>query len=101
MQQVTIGEHVFDGVTWDAQGDVLYLGKSDQAPIPPQGWDQSVEGDALVYDERGVLVRVTFLHPWLRLTRGERLEVHDVDTGELIGVAEGVEAVVELTPAPA
>ena len=78
---VTIGDISFDNVSYDANGDVLYLHVGD--PRSAVDFDESSEGHHLRFDESGDLVGVTIVNAkWLLQRQGkivitgpERLEV--------------------------
>ena len=69
---VKIGPYTFDGVTYDAEADVLYLSVGDTAKAVD--WDETPDGHALSFDEHGNLVGLTIV--------GARQLVEDAD-GEL------------------
>lgn len=61
---VQIGNHIFDRVRYDAEGDVLYLHHGD--PSTAVEFDASPEGHALRFDHGGELVGVTITNAgWL------------------------------------
>ena len=61
---VQIGNHIFDRVHYDAEGDVLYLHRGD--PATAVEFDASPEGHALRFDRHGDLVGVTIINArWL------------------------------------
>jgi uncharacterized protein YuzE len=51
---IKIGSNTFDHVHYDAEVDVLYLHKGD--PSTAVDFDESPEGHALRFDDRGNLV---------------------------------------------
>jgi uncharacterized protein YuzE len=78
---VTIGHTTFDRVSYDADGDVLYLHVG--APANAVDFDESPEGHHLRFDADGRLIGVTIVNAkWLlerdgkiTLTVPERVEV--------------------------
>lgn len=61
---VQIGNHIFDRVRYDAEGDVLYLHHGD--PSTAVEFDASPEGHALRLNRHGELVDVTSINArWL------------------------------------
>jgi uncharacterized protein YuzE len=56
---VQIGPYTFDGVTYDAQADVLYLSVGDVAKATD--WDETPDGHGVSFDERGNLVGLTIV----------------------------------------
>ena len=83
---VTIGGIAFDDVTYDREGDVLYLWAGK--PRRPVSDDASPEGHYLQFGERGELIAVTVVNArWLleqdgkvvvTLRDGSRLETADL-----------------------
>jgi uncharacterized protein YuzE len=77
---VTIGDIQFDNVSYDAEGDVLYLHVGD--PRSAVDFDESPEGHHVRFDAGGNLVGVTIVNAkWLLerdgkivITVPERLE---------------------------
>lgn len=70
---ITIGETVFDGVEYDARGDVLYL--SAGTPREPARTLETVEGHAVDYDEEGRMVGMVLLNVRWTLERDGELRV--------------------------
>jgi uncharacterized protein YuzE len=67
---ITIGNLTFDGVHYDADGDVLYLHRAD--PADAVDFDASPEGHALRFNADGELIGVTIVRPrWLLEHEGE------------------------------
>ncbi len=64
---VTIANTTFDSVSYDAEGDVLYLHVGDARSAVD--FDASAESHALRYDDGGRLVGVTILNAKLLLER--------------------------------
>jgi uncharacterized protein YuzE len=64
---VRIGDLEFQGVSYDADVDVLYLHTGD--PADAVDFDASAEGHALRYDEVGGLVGITILNARWNLER--------------------------------
>lgn len=56
---VKIGPYTFDGVTYDAEADVLYLSVGDSAKAVE--WDETPDGHGISFDERGDLVGLTIV----------------------------------------
>jgi uncharacterized protein YuzE len=84
---ITIGGIAFDEVTYDREGDVLYLWAGK--PRPPAFDDASPESHYLQFGERGELIAMTIVNArWLlehdgkivvTLPDGSRLETADLD----------------------
>lgn len=78
---VTIGNLTFDGVRYDAKGDVLYLHRAD--PAEAVDFDESPEGHHLRFDRDGSLIGLTIVNAkWtlehkgvITVTLPERFEV--------------------------
>jgi len=67
---ITIGNLIFDGVHYAADGDVLYLHRAD--PADAVEFDASPEGYALLFNAGGELIGVTIVRPrWLLNHEGE------------------------------
>lgn len=67
---VQIGNLTFDGVHYDAGGDVLYLHRGDVRDAVD--FDESPEGHALRFNAKGELIGVTIVRPrWLLEHEGE------------------------------
>ena len=62
---ITIGSNTYDRVSYDADGDVLYLHKGD--PSTAVDWSETPEGDALRFGPDGELVGLTIIRPRWRL----------------------------------
>jgi uncharacterized protein YuzE len=56
---VHIGPYTFNGVTYDAEADVLYLTVGDTAE--PVDWDETPEGHGVGFDEDGNLISLTIV----------------------------------------
>jgi uncharacterized protein YuzE len=56
---VHIGPYTFDGVTYDAEADVLYLSVGDTAKAV--NWDETPDGHGISFDEHGDLVGLTIV----------------------------------------
>ena len=91
---VRIGDHEFDYVEWDEEGDVLYLAKGGPQPVP--GLHASPEGHHLRIDETGSLQAITLVGPRDILEHDGRAPVSMPD-GTPIGDADIAELV--LSPA--
>ena len=70
---LTIGTHTFDRVSYDADGDVLYLHKGDG--LTDADWDETPEGHGLSFNAAGELVGVTIVSPRHILARHGRLTI--------------------------
>ena len=70
---ITIGETKFDGIEYDARGDVLYL--SIGAPCAPARTLETTEGHAVDYDEDGRLIGMVLLNVRWTLERDGELRV--------------------------
>jgi len=57
----TIGGIEFDNVTYDAEGDVLYLHVGD--PSTAVDFDETPEGHAIRFDASGRIVGLTLVRP--------------------------------------
>jgi hypothetical protein len=90
--EVTLGEHRFDVVDYDAGFDVLYLGKSALRTGPTGRCADSLEGHALQFAESGELIWIELFSPrrWLRETGCVRVTDED---GTVIGDADVAEIV--------
>lgn len=67
---IKIGDHEFDRVSYDPDGDVLYLSKGE----PQEAWDTlaSPEGHAVRLDRDGQVIGLTLVSvQWLIEERGE------------------------------
>jgi len=61
---VLIGSHEFDRVSYDARGDVLYLGRSGARPCAVT--DATPEGHAVQLDADGAVIGLTVVNArWL------------------------------------
>ena len=61
---VLIGSHEFDQVSYDQQGDVLYLGRRDAPPCAVT--DATPEGHAVQFDAEGAVIGLTVVNArWL------------------------------------
>lgn len=56
---VKIGPYMFDGVTYDAAADVLYLSVGDSAKAVD--WDETPDGHGISFDAHGDLVGLTII----------------------------------------
>jgi len=56
---IHIGPYTFDRVRYDADADVLYLAIGD--PARAVDFDETPDGDALRFDDRGELVGLTIV----------------------------------------
>ena len=54
---ICLGEHRFDDVSYDAEGDVLYMSKGK--PAPATKTVASPEGHAIRLDEAGEIIGIT------------------------------------------
>ena len=70
---ITIGPHTFDRVSYDEDGDVLYLHKGD--PRTAVDWDDTPEGHGLRFDAAGELVGLTIVRPKTLLERHGKIEI--------------------------
>jgi uncharacterized protein YuzE len=70
---VTIGQHTFDRVRYDAEGDVLALHKGE--PSSAADFEESPEGDALRFNAAGELVGITILNARHRLERDGHVSI--------------------------
>ena len=70
---VRIGHHEFDDVSYDANGDVLYL--SAGAPADADAGDGTPEGHFVRFDEDGDVVGVTLVNARWLLDRDGKLTV--------------------------
>ena len=90
---VTIGHTTFDRVSYDREGDVLYLHVGD--PATAVDFDASPEGHHLRFDAAGRLVGVTIVNArWLldhdgkiRIPVPERVDVGPDDLAGAISAA--------------
>lgn len=87
---VRIGDHEFDYVDWDEDGDILYLAKGSPRAVPHL--HASPEGHHLRLDESGELQAVTLVGPRGILQYEGRAPVSMPD-GTRIGDAEVAELV--------
>jgi uncharacterized protein YuzE len=70
---VRIGQHEFDDVSYDANGDVLYL--SAGAPAAADAFDGTGEGHFVRFGEHGEVVGVTLVNPRWLIDRDGKLAV--------------------------
>ena len=63
----------FDHVSYDRDGDVLYLHVGD--PSSAVDWDESAEGDGVRYARDGSLVGLTILNARRRLERDGKIAI--------------------------
>ena len=63
----------FDRVVYDGKGDVLYLHVGD--PASGADWDESAEGDGVVYGSDGSLIGLTILNARRRVEREGKIVV--------------------------
>ena len=67
---VRIGDHEFDDVVFDAEGDVLYMHKGK--PVPASETIPTSEGHAVMFDERGEIIGITVVNAkWLTERDGQ------------------------------
>ena len=71
--KVTIAGITFDNVTYDPEGDVLYLHVGD--PKTAVAFEESPEGHALRLDAGGNVVGITLVRPRHVMARGEPMTV--------------------------
>lgn len=72
---IAIAGSEFDGVEYDARGDVLYLSVSAGAPREPARTLETVEGHAVDYDEDGRVVGMVLLNVRWTLEREGELRI--------------------------
>lgn len=61
---VHIGNHEFDDVLYDAEGDVLYMHKGK--PVPAKKTIPTPEGHAVMFNARGEIIGITVVNArWL------------------------------------
>jgi uncharacterized protein YuzE len=70
---VRIGHHEFDDVSYDANGDVLYLRAG--APAEADAGDGMPEGHFVRFDKDGRVVGVTLVNPRWLIDRDGKLTV--------------------------
>ncbi len=70
---VTIGDLVFDHVSYDATGDVLYLHVGE--PQPAAEAEETPEGHAVRYDAHGQIVGLTIVNARWLLERNQPITV--------------------------
>lgn len=70
---ITIGSTTFDRVSYDSDGDVLYLHVGD--PSSAVDFDESPEGHALRFDGAGRLVGVTIVNARRLLQQGDPITI--------------------------
>jgi uncharacterized protein YuzE len=70
---ITIGSHIFDVVSYDAGGDVLYL--HTRVPDGAVDFDETPEGHALRFGADGQVVGLTIVRPRALLERHGKLEI--------------------------
>ncbi len=70
---ITIGGITFDHVRYDPEADVLYLHVGE--PATASDFDESPEGHALRFDDRGTLVGITIANAKALLDAREPVEV--------------------------
>jgi uncharacterized protein YuzE len=70
---ITIAGSEFDDVKYDTRGDVLYM--SAGAPREPARTLETVEGDAVDYDEDGQVVGMVLLNVRWTLERKGKLRI--------------------------
>jgi uncharacterized protein YuzE len=70
---ITIGSHIFDVVSYDAGGDVLYL--HTREPDGAVDFDETPEGHALRFGADGQVVGLTIVRPRALLERHGKLEI--------------------------
>jgi uncharacterized protein YuzE len=62
--RICVGNHEFDNVVYDADGDVLYLHRGD--PIPAAETIATPEGHAVMLDFPGEIIGITIVNAkWL------------------------------------
>ncbi len=87
---VTIDNHTFDRVRYDADRDVLYLHKGE--PSTAVDFDSTREGHALRFNAEGELVGITLVSPrhWIEqeghlpITLPHQLDVEDATRSALV-----------------
>ena len=70
---VRIGHHEFDDVSYDANGDVLYL--STGSPAEADAGDGTPEGHFVRFDDEGKVVGVTLVNARWLIDRDGKLTV--------------------------
>jgi uncharacterized protein YuzE len=70
---ITICSHIFDVVSYDAGGDVLYL--HTRVPDGAVDFDETPEGHALRFGADGQVVGLTIVRPRALLERHGKLEI--------------------------
>ena len=70
---LTIGSHTFDVVSYDDDGDVLYL--HTRLPDGAVDFDETPEGHALRFGADGEVVGLTIVRPRALLARHGKLEI--------------------------
>lgn len=85
---VTIGDTTFDRVSYDADGDVLYLHVGD--PRGAANFDASAEGHHLRFDADGRLVGVTILNAKWLLERDGKVTITLPDRGSRLAATPEV-----------
>jgi uncharacterized protein YuzE len=70
---ITIGSHTFDVVSYDADGDVLYL--HTHVPDGAVDFDETPEGHALRFAANGQVVGLTIVRPRELLKRHGTLAI--------------------------
>ena len=82
---VKIGGIVFDNVSYDRQGDVLYVNVGD--PGDAVDWIGTAEGDGTSHGPDGSLIGMTILNARARLEQDGRIEItlpeHRVEVRDL------------------
>ena len=85
---IVIGETTFDHVSYDADGDVLYVSVSGVAPAH---WEETPEGHALRFDAEGNLCGITFIGVRHNTDSGGNITI-TIPHKEELGIADLVPA---------
>jgi|SRR5215218_1479253 len=94
---VTIGDTTFDRVSYDAEGDVLYLHVGDARSAAD--FDASAEGHHVRFDADGRLVGVTILNAKWLLERDGEVTITLPDEGGRLSAGPDVLAPALASPA--
>jgi uncharacterized protein YuzE len=86
-----IGNIEFDHVSYDRDGDVLYLHVGD--PSEATDFDATTEGHAVRYDDLGRLVGISILNPRLLLAEQGHVVITTSEERYEVGPQELAEAV--------
>lgn len=70
---VRVGNHEFDDVAYDQEGDVLYLHKG--APIPAAKTVATPEGHAVMLDDGGEVIGITVVNAKWLAERDDRITI--------------------------